>query len=63
MLCSYIAKIYKNYKLLYGSARRMAEVITEGSDLDECRAMLRRAPPGWSWHIVISVMKSLLTMR
>ena len=43
MLCSYTAKYIRLEEGYMGQLVEWPEVITEGSDLDECRAMLRDA--------------------
>lgn len=43
MLCSYTAKYTRLAKGYMGQLVEWPEVVTEGTDLDECRAMLRDA--------------------
>lgn len=43
MLCSYTAKYTRLAKGYMGQLVEWPEVVTEGADLDECRAMLRDA--------------------
>ncbi|CDH46795.1 conserved hypothetical protein [Candidatus Contendobacter odensis Run_B_J11] len=43
MLCSYTAKYIRLEEGYMGQLVEWPEVVTEGADLDECRAMLRNA--------------------